>query len=102
MLLKFGVDISRLHKSIRTRLNIIDNVVYRNTGGEAVVTSTYEGSHSPGSLHYQNRAIDIRSKGIAVHDLNNILTELKMHLGERDYDIIKESSHIHIEFDPTD
>ena len=101
MLLKIGVDISRLHKTIRTKLNIIDNIFYRNTGKEAVITSTYEGSHSPGSLHYQNKAVDLRTKGLMAHIKQDILTELKMHLGG-DYDIILESTHLHCEFDISD
>jgi len=59
MLLKLGVDISRLNREIRRALNIIADV-YIMKGEEAVIISTYEGDHSPSSLHYRNDAVNIR------------------------------------------
>ena len=99
MLLKFGVDISRLARPIRRKLELIDSIFYRNAGREAVITSTYGDNHSPSSLHYQNKAIDLRSKGILPHVQQEILQQLEMHLGG-DYDVILEANHYHIEYDP--
>ena len=98
MLCKLGVDISRLHDAIRKKLNIIEHVFQRNNH-EPVITSTYCDNHSPSSLHYQNKAIDLRSKGIMSHTQKAIMEELKMHLGD-DYDVILEGNHYHIEYDP--
>lgn len=95
MLVKAGVDISRLRPEIRKKLNEIARRVWSIEKTELVITSTYEGNHSEGSLHYANLAVDIRrhKKGQEVRD------ELRDKFG-MDYDVILESDHIHIEYDP--
>ena len=95
MLLKFGVDISRLRPPIRKKLNLIENIVVQHSMKEAVVTSTYEGTHSPRSLHYANLAIDLRNPD----KIQSILSDLKSRLG-KDFDVVGEHDHIHIEYDP--
>ena len=98
MLLKLGVDISRLDWSIRSKLTVIDQMVADVTGSEAVGTSTWEGTHSPGSLHYQHNAIDIR-RPQQLTLAQRVVTTLKQRLGVG-YDIVLEDDHIHIEYDP--
>lgn len=98
MLLKLGVDISRLKPEIRKRLPIIETIWEQVTDREPVITSTYEGDHSVGSLHYANLAVDFR-KNVNGAFLGTLLTRLRSQLG-RDYDVVKEASHIHIEYDP--
>ena len=95
MLIKAGVDISRLRPEIRKKLNEIARRVGAIEGEELIITSTYEGSHSEGSLHYANLAVDIRryKKGRDVRD------ELSNRFG-MDYDVVLVSDHIHIEYDP--
>ncbi len=96
MLLKLGVDISRLADPIRSRLSAIDSL-WRTWGEEVIITSTYEGEHSAGSLHYVNRAIDLRlpkNKGAA-----QAVDAIKGLLGD-DYDVVLEKTHIHVEHDP--
>lgn len=95
MLIKAGVNISRLRPEIRKKLNEIARWIWSIEEKELIVTSTYEGSHSEGSLHYANLAVDIRrqDRGNAVRD------ELKDKLG-MDYDVVLESDHIHVEYDP--
>lgn len=95
MLIKMGVDVSRLRRGIRKALNRIDNVVGQ-FGEECVITSTYEGNHSPSSLHYGNDAVDIRNPK---ENFRIIFRDLKDILGV-DYDVVKERDHIHIEYDP--
>lgn len=95
MLLKAGVDISRLNREIRRALAKV-NKVYLRHNEELVVTSTYEGAHSAGSLHYANDAIDIRYPS---KDRAQIIAELKNILGD-DFDVVTETDHIHIEYDP--
>jgi len=93
MLLKAGVDISRLRNEIRRRLNVIASDVEAVTGSELVITSTYEGTHSPRSLHYANLAIDIRAK----HKKHELAERLQKDLGE-DYFVLVEPTHIHIHY----
>lgn len=95
MLIKAGVDISRLRPEIRKKLTGMATLVWKGNEGELVVTSTYEGTHSESSLHYANLAIDIRRK----RDSKIAYTEIKQWLG-KDYDVVLETDHIHIEYDP--
>ena len=95
MLIKAGVDISRLRPEIRKKLNTIAGIVDAIFGDEIVITSTFEGNHSPGSLHYANLAVDIRRGKKPL----NIRNEIKRGLGP-DYDVIEYETHFHIEYDP--
>lgn len=95
MLIKAGVDISRLKRMARRGLAIV-NQVYENHGEELVVTSTYEGDHGAGSLHYANEAFDVR-KPKSVPKL--IKEECAAMLGPK-FDVVLEFDHIHIEHDP--
>ncbi len=95
MLIKAGVDISRLKRPIRRILGPVAVIVWEIERQELVITSTYEGNHSEGSLHYCDEAVDIRSweKARKVRDY------IKTELGP-DYDVVPASDHIHIEYDP--
>jgi len=95
MLIKAGVDISRLRPEIRKKLSEIARIVWNISKEELVITSTYEGNHSEGSLHYANQAIDIRNS----KKPGELRQEIAKRLGN-DYDILLETSHIHIEYDP--
>ena len=95
MLIKAGVDISRLRPEIRKKLNEIASVAWEVESKELIITSTYEGNHSESSLHYADLAVDIRRhfKG------QELKLKIKRKLG-KDYDVVSESDHIHIEYDP--
>jgi len=96
MLLKAGVDISRLNRDIRRALQILETTYQEIAGDEPVITSTYEGTHMPSSLHYANDAIDVR---LPWEKIQEVVEDLKLRLG-KDYDIILRPTHIHIEWDP--
>ena len=82
---------------MRRALQTVDEV-WREVGqSEAVVTSTYEGTHMPSSLHYVNRAADFRLP----IEAKAVVDKLKAKLGP-DFDVVLEQTHIHIEFDPKD
>ena len=95
MLIKAGVDISRLNPEIRRSLTISEAVVRDIEGEELVVTSTYEGNHLPGSLHYANGAYDMRRFEKPI----NTRRELIKRLGP-DFFIYISSTHIHVGYDP--
>ena len=64
---------------------------------QIVITSAKDGQHMTGSKHYSGNAIGIRSR-----DMRNKIgftRRLKQEIG-KDYDVIIEDTHIHIEFDP--
>jgi len=94
MWIKAGVDISRLEKNIRIALNVCGMVLDQNKI-DLYVTSTYEGNHSKGSLHYANLAVDIGSKNIT----QKMIDDIRNHLGVK-YDVVDENDHVHIEYDP--
>jgi len=95
MLIKAGVDISRLNREIRRALGKVD-AIYAKYASELIVTSTYEGTHSAGSLHYANDAFDCRYPET---DKEQCLSEIRETLGD-DFDVVGEIHHIHIEYDP--
>lgn len=95
MLIKAGVDISRLRPEIRKKLTDIERIVDAIERKELVITSTYEGNHSAGSLHYANLAVDIRT----FKKLSDVKREIARALGP-DYDVICYETHVHIEYDP--
>ena len=96
MLVKLGVDISRLNREIRRTLNIVENIHKSITNEEAVVSSTYEGNHMPSSLHYKNDAYDISSHQKTKKVLRS---RISLELGP-DFDVVSEEYHVHIEYDP--
>ena len=81
---------------------------------EPTVTSANDSKHKPDSLHYQDRAFDIRVKDYPGFDLNRFeetrwvidewIARMREILNEYEYDIVfgdaKHRNHIHIEFDP--
>jgi len=95
MLIKAGVDISRLKPEIRKKLPGIAGIIWCADREEMVITSTYEGNHSDGSLHYADLAVDVRK----TRNCRMIVTKIKAYLG-KDYDVVLEATHIHIEYDP--
>jgi hypothetical protein len=95
MLIKAGVDISRLNREIRRALGMIVDVV-AGIGVELVVTSTYEGTHKGGSLHYGNDAFDFR---LPPKWGKFLVDKVKLMLGG-DFDVVLEVDHIHVEYDP--
>jgi len=95
MLIKAGVDISRLNREIRRSLLAVDQFV-RDFQEELTITSTFEGNHGAGSLHYSNDAYDFR-RPLTVQ--GGTLKLLRGMIGD-DYDIVWKADHIHIEYDP--
>ena len=66
------------------------------------VTSANDSTHGVNSLHYKNKAWDIRTKNIVGDKLveaQEWVAKMKLVLGD-DYDIILERDHIHCEYDP--
>jgi len=103
---KDGVDVSRLSDSVVDTWEVIDDVFELAGAPDAVITSTYDGKHMNGSLHYKDLAMDIRGSDIDDHLMKDIANELQERLGD-DYDVGAEffpkepnRDHIHIEYDP--
>ena len=66
------------------------------------ITSANDSGHVIGSLHFQNRAFDIRIKNIIGHmwvEARLWAERIQAELGP-DYDIILGLDHLHLEYDP--
>lgn len=64
---------------------------------QMVVTSIREGTHGYASFHPSGRAFDLRLP-VGVN-IASFVQRLKKHLGN-DFDVVLESTHIHVEYDP--
>lgn len=96
MLVKAGVDLSRLNRKPRRLLTTIGEF-FMNRGKELVITSTYEGTHTAGSLHYSNDAFDFRLS-LSLDDSDKLKNLLIKHHG-KSAQLIRESTHFHCEWD---
>ena len=70
--------------------------------GTIWITSANDSRHHDDSLHYKDRAFDIRIFNI-IGDVHREAKDWAVRLQEAlgpDYDVIYESNHIHVEFDP--
>lgn len=74
-------------------------VVYTLRGFPFTVTSMEDSQHGLNSLHYSGNAADIRTRHVPVSQLPALHRALVDALG-RDYDVVLEKTHIHIEYDP--
>lgn len=98
MRIKKGLSIEKLDEKLKSNLKLIEDTCKFLEGKKYVVTitSTNDGKHMKGSLHYLNRAIDIRSRDMK-YPVGNTLN-IRKKLG-KNYDVILEKDHIHIERD---
>jgi len=95
MLIKAGVSIERLERHTRRALSIVSKILWQD-GEELIITATDDGNHGAGSLHYANQAFDIR---LPEHDPVGRVADMRKLLPEG-FDVIGETTHIHIEYDP--
>ena len=101
IIIKSGVIFKRLKPEIYGMFSLLDRL-WGEYGVECVITAANDGKHKVGSLHYQDDALDVRSKNLSneqvKHDLH---ARLMYELGE-DYDVLFElpgqpQEHFHIE-----
>jgi len=98
MKLKEGVRLIGLHNQMVVAM-LVCSSVFGKLGQELVITSVVEGKHKDGSLHYSGQAFDLRTRNMSRYRARLITAELKHRL-PTDFDIILESNHIHIEYQP--
>lgn len=73
--------------------------VFRSFGVTPVITSGVDGRHMPESLHYKGLAFDFRTRHVPQGDLAALTAHLSDALGGN-FDVVLESDHVHVEFDP--
>lgn len=99
MELKAGVVLA-LSPEMARALHVIEDVhkrvvVFRG----AIVTSARDGVHRDGSHHYTGNAVDLRTRDLVGSVRVALARELARSLG-RDFDVVDEGDHIHVEYDP--
>lgn len=99
------------HSYMNEAVKITAHLLERDLGYEAIITSGKDGKHSENSLHYEGRAADFRTwtsptsgKQISQQEklsiVENIHNVLNAHFyGRAVFDVIAESTHIHVELD---
>ena len=99
---KKGADISQLNVEMREALQIMA-AIYEKYGYQMTITSGNDGKHMSGSKHYVNNAVDLRIWGIAedgfLQIIGNEMQEM-LDLHKSGYQVVIESDHYHVEFDP--
>lgn len=75
--------------------------VYNKHKTEVVITSLMDGTHKKNSKHYSGEAADLRIWAFDPIQVKLVAEDLKKELG-KDYDVVIEGDHIHIEYDPKD
>lgn len=98
MLFKYGVN-PILHPILVAKKDLIDEIHLKTVGREAIVTSGNDGKHMSTSLHYKGKAIDLRTKDLHRKLIPKLADALRIGLG-KDWDIVVEKTHIHLEYDP--
>ena len=98
LILKPDVRITGLRPEIVLALLVAERA-YAEIGCELVLTSGVEGAHSPGSFHYAGSAVDSRTLNVPADKLKPLVEKIRSALGP-DFDVVLESNHLHIEFQP--
>lgn len=73
--------------------------VMDSLGVACVITSAADGTHKQNSLHYVGKAFDLRTRDLLQGHAEAAREKLAAALGDQ-FDVVLESDHIHVEFDP--
>ena len=88
-----------LSREITAGLITFDDISKSMFDIETVITCGIEGLHSKYSLHPLGRAVDLRIWAYDSAQLDALVNEVRERLG-KDYDIVIEKDHVHMEYDP--
>lgn len=98
MQLKKGVSVGGIFPEVLLALYIADQVYRDLFKANLVVTSLRDGKHKAGSKHFSGQAADLRIWGLE-DKVGMVVAALSAALG-KDYDVVAEVDHIHLEYDP--
>lgn len=93
------IKLEELNSTIRCRILDMALICQKVEGKEYVmtITSANDGNHMKNSKHYSGEAIDIRRNDMK--NAKNVVEEMRRIL-DREFDIVLEETHIHVEYDP--
>lgn len=98
MKLKADVNLIGLKPELLVAM-VAAETVYRAYAGELVITSCNDGKHMAESKHYIGAAFDCRTRDVTAELQVTIANAIRAALTKQ-FDVILESDHIHVEFDP--
>jgi len=103
MRIKPGADCRGLADAITTKLFIVEQC-HRYVAGEyglplVITCGTDNHADRPGSLHPAGLAIDIRTRHLTFEQVEQLAADLCRYL-DADYDVVIETDHLHLEYDP--
>ena len=105
MILKKGASLEGVTDITKKAIEDVD-LVYKHSGIILVITSGTEGFdgdgvHGKGSKHYSGEAFDCRTRNIpGAHSAKMAIVDAIKRVLSKDFDIILEKDHIHVEYDP--
>lgn len=95
---KEGVQWFRMDARVEQAIETIAATWLKHTAQPLVITSGRDGEHSATSLHYEGRALDVRTRTLTSVQQEEVAKALRTELGP-DWDVVVEKNHIHIELD---
>lgn len=99
IVLKEGVSLVGLRPEALLGIQVAAGC-YGNLGCDTVViTAVTDGKHGRGSLHFVGQAFDLRTRGLMPGLVEELAKLLRDSLGA-EFDVVLESTHIHVEFQP--
>lgn len=98
MIYKKGVKVQGIRQELILAIIVADGV-YTSIGKELVITSLLDGTHSNTSLHYTGCGVDFRTRYFTESEAKKARDDISGRLTS-DYDVLLESNHIHVEYQP--
>lgn len=96
---KDGVSVDGIKKETIKIIVILNTYFELRIGKEFVITSCTDGKHMKGSKHYSGYAIDFRTRHLNASEISKLIAWFESRY-EKEYDIVFEKDHIHVEYDP--
>lgn len=107
VLCKPGVRFKAFHAGVIRIIDCLD-IYAHDLDTVLVITSANDGRHRKDSLHYQNKALDIRTTGggpgaagqMTRKEAERFAYWMRGGALDKDYDVVLEADHLHVEYDP--
>jgi len=100
------VRVHDLHRKVVMVMFKIDDPLRKFLGYEPTITSAIDGKHKRSSAHNTGRAFDLRTwttinSGVQIPPTRRLqMYDLINKLVDDEFDVVTESDHIHVEYDP--
>jgi hypothetical protein len=98
-MIKPGVSLEKLTPQMAVAYTIASFIFQEKAGVPCVITSGDDSKHGPNSLHYEGKALDLRTKHLGPAEVHPVFVALRDALGPA-FDVVLEEDHLHLEYDP--